>query len=311
MRFESHTLVSILEHLRKWREQARPGDLFSFTAPNPDLLGNDYSGKNATFAEGPVKIRSLRTWIDLAELCHTRMLMPSANGDWANFHFMALDPRKGPHYDTQQGQEKYGASSAFAHIDKREDPWFVATFMDALQDVRLKPEDHVMDLGCNRGDAFALIEKILGAEPFSKLELTGIDYAPSALEQARTRFPDAHFMEADIRNYASWELNRCDLLLCLGTLQSPELRGKEIFHDLFKKLVAPTGAIVLGFPNVRYMDGELSYGARMKNYTQPEKSLLIKDLFHYRRYLQKRGYRVRLHGKYDIFLIADKPSGTE
>lgn len=277
-------------------------------APNPDLLKRGYSGCQVATEAGSLKVRSLKTWMDLAELLDCRMLLPKDQGIWALFRYCALDPGDSPHHHCGEATEKYGSSSKFSLINKAEDPWFVATFLDALNDCRLFAGAHVLDLGCNRGDTFGLLGEICGSDFLMELRLTGIDHSTSALEIAAQRFPSHRFLLANIKDYLTWDLPTCDLLISVGTLQSPGLAGKNLFPGLFKKLVAPGGAVILGFPNVRYFDGELSYGARMKNYRQPELSLLVKDLFHYRRYLQQRGYRVKLHGKYDIFLVAEKPA---
>ena len=53
---------------------------------------------------------------------------------------------------------------------------------------------------------------------------------------------------------------------------------------------------------MRYLDGEIKYGARKKNDRQPELSLVVKDLNFYMRLLQKRGFQTTLRGKYYLFL---------
>jgi hypothetical protein len=63
------------------------------------------------------------------------------------------------------------------------------------------------------------------------------------------------------------------------------------------------GAVILGFPNCRYTDGEVVYGAKVKNYTEPELSLLIKDIYFIKKYLQQHRFRVTLFGKHDLFLV--------
>ena len=61
---------------------------------------------------------------------------------------------------------------------------------------------------------------------------------------------------------------------------------------------------MLGFPNSRFRDGEVVYGARVRNLREPDLSLLVKDLSFYRRYLHQHGFRTFLGGKYDLLLTA-------
>ena len=68
--------------------------------------------------------------------------------------------------------------------------------------------------------------------------------------------------------------------------------------------LAPTGAVIFGVPNCRIVDGETQYGARMKNFRQPELGLLVKDVAFYRKYLQQHGRRVFVTGKNYIFVTA-------
>ena len=63
-------------------------------------------------------------------------------------------------------------------------------------------------------------------------------------------------------------------------------------------------SIILGFPNCRHIDGELKYGAKTKNYSEPELSLLINNISFYKRYLQQHKFKVTISGKYYIFLTA-------
>jgi hypothetical protein len=55
--------------------------------------------------------------------------------------------------------------------------------------------------------------------------------------------------------------------------------------------------VIIGFPNCRYIDGEVEYGTRMKNFTQPELGLLFKDVAFYRKYLQQHHKQVFVTGK--------------
>jgi hypothetical protein len=58
------------------------------------------------------------------------------------------------------------------------------------------------------------------------------------------------------------------------------------------------------------VDGELVYGARMKNFRQPELGLLIKDVAFYRKYLQQHGRQVFVTGKHYMLVTGVASQGT-
>jgi hypothetical protein len=68
--------------------------------------------------------------------------------------------------------------------------------------------------------------------------------------------------------------------------------------------LGPTGALILALPNCRYRDGELVYGARMKNFSQPELSLLVSEVAFYRRYLNQHRRKVFVTGSHELLITA-------
>jgi hypothetical protein len=66
--------------------------------------------------------------------------------------------------------------------------------------------------------------------------------------------------------------------------------------------LTPRGAVILGFPNCRYVDGEVEHGTRMKNFRQPELGLLVKDVAFYRKYLQQHHRKVFVTGKHYVLV---------
>ncbi|MCK4974827.1 MAG: methyltransferase, partial [Sulfurimonas sp.] len=65
-------------------------------------------------------------------------------------------------------------------------------------------------------------------------------------------------------------------------------------------------AMILGFPNCRWIDGEMVYGAKAPNYSFNEMSLVLKDIHFCKKYLQQKKYRVTITGKDYLFLTARK-----
>lgn len=132
-----------------------------------------------------------------------------------------------------------------------------------------------------------------------------MDHSASAIEEARARFPDARhrFVVADL-NALPEDLGRFHLVVSVGTLQSPGVDDHALLRKLVQEHLEPRSALLLGFPNSRFRDGEVVYGARVRNLREPDLSLLVKDLSFYRRYLHQHGFRTFLGGKYDLLLTA-------
>ncbi|MBC7977844.1 MAG: methyltransferase domain-containing protein, partial [Myxococcales bacterium] len=205
--------------------------------------------------------------------------------------------------DAEAGaQERYGAASGYARIAKLEDPGFVIDLGEAVARARLGLAPRILDLGVNTGDELAVIERLA-----PDLRVVGIDHSGSALAVARTRFPAHRFVEADLAALATLELGVFDLVISLNTLQSPGVDDREVLRRVVQHHLAPGGAVILGLPNVRYLDGEPSYGARMKNFRQPELGLLVKDLAFYRKYLQQHGRQVFITGKHTVLVTGVAP----
>jgi hypothetical protein len=100
----------------------------------------------------------------------------------------------------------------------------------------------------------------------------------------------------------SFTLDPFDLILSIGTLESPGIAFKRVFMSLMQRLLSPGGAVILGFPNCRYVDGEVISGARVKNYSESELSLLVKDIYFVKKYLQQHRFKVMLFGSHYLFL---------
>jgi len=101
-------------------------------------------------------------------------------------------------------------------------------------------------------------------------------------------------------------LGRFDLLITIATLQSVDSNFKKLFMDLVQQLLTKEASIIMGFPNSRWIDGELIYGAKVPHSKDSDLSTLIKDIYFCKKYLQQHHYRVKIFGKEYIFLVATK-----
>jgi trans-aconitate methyltransferase len=199
--------------------------------------------------------------------------------------------------------ERYGASSEFARISKHEEPGFVLDFADALARVPVAAGARVLDLGVNAGDELALAMAL--APVLADASFVGVDHSESAIAVARARFGARVALHvADLASLDALDLGTFDLVISIGTLQSPGIDDREVVRRVVQRHLAPAGAVIFGFPNCRYIDGELEHGTRMKNFRQPELGLLVKDVAFYRKYLQQHHRRVFVTGQHYLFVTA-------
>jgi len=286
------TTESLLE-IKNWLDsKLQLHSKVSFEIPNPD-----YS-------------TGYKKWINLAELHFCRVLTPIKIDEHRvritfvklnindSFHTTPIDSR----------EEKYGVSSKFFNINKNEEPTFLYAYYRALKAVKIENRKDILNLGINKGDEFELIAQILDKELFDKINFVGIDHSASALTYAKKRFPKDNviFHKQDINKISELNLKKSDLIISIGTLQSPSINYKPFLMSLVQKYLTPNGAFILGFPNSRWIDNELIYGAKAPNYPYSEMSLLFNDVIFAKKYLQQKKFRVTITGREYIFLTATK-----
>jgi hypothetical protein len=289
---KNFTIKSLLE-IKIWlTQELLVSDSISFNIPNPDLD------------------KGYKQWVNLAELHHCRMLTPlKLEENRVELTFKKLDTNDSFHNDTiENREEKYGTTSKFFDINKNEEPTFLYAYHQALMAVKIKDRKHILNLGINKGDEFELIEQILTPLEFNNIEFIGVDHSHSALSHARERFPknNINFYKQDINRISELNLKKSDLIISIGTLQSPSINYKPFLMSLVQEHLTHDGAFILGFPNSRWIDGELIYGAKAPNYPYSEMSLLFNDVIFAKKYLQQKKFRVTLTGREYIFLTATR-----
>jgi hypothetical protein len=306
MIFTTQTMQEILPLLQN---RLKTQKSISFSVLDPDL-GERYAGNEIIIDNITYIHRGLKAWIDLAELLMCRMLLPKESEyPLITLRFEKLSSQSSFHLDTQSPKEKkYGTDSHFSDIHKMEEPAFLYYYQQALNNVKLENRHHIINLGVNRADEFEVIRNSLNTKKYEKLELVGIDHSKSAVEYARRKFPEKNvtFYTEDINALESLGLGRFDLLISIGTLQSPSINFKPFFMSLVQNYLKKDSAIILGFPNSRWIGGEMIYGAKAPNYAMSEMSLLFNDVIFCKKYLQQHKYRVTITGKQYIFLTATK-----
>lgn len=285
-----------LTEILRWIEQA---DDVRFRVLDPDLGRGRYAGELVEIDGEPWVHRPLRVWVDLAERLGMRLCTPRPAAPPAiELRMERLGTRYAPRGDAP---ERYGAGTEFQRISKLEDPWFLLDLEEALARVGLAPGARVLELGCNTGDLFALLPR--------DARVVGVDHSASALDVARLHHPAAELVLADVAHLPP--LGRFGLVIAIGLVQSGALDDRALLRYVVQELLAPDGAVIVGWPNCRYVDGEIAYGARIRNLSEPELGLVVKDIAFYRKYLQQHRRRVFVTGRYELLVTAvAEPSGA-
>jgi len=299
-----HEIIDILQ--KRLKEQ----DRVVFRAVDSDLCLGKYSGKQIEVNGRLAICRPLRVWVDLAGLLGCKTKIPRACSDGTMLvEYEKLHADNSFHLSKSiKRSEKYGSKSEFFEISKNEEPYFIYNFTRALSSAKIESRDRILDIGINAGDEFLAIYEMLGSERFNKKSFVGVDYCRSAIDVAKSRLEheNVELMCYDVNNLDALSLGRFDLIISIGTLQSGTIEMKPLFMSLAQEYLSSDGVFVLGFPNCRWIDGELVYGAKAPNYAKSEMSLVIKDIYWIKKYLQQHKFRVEIFGREYLFLVATR-----
>lgn len=308
MIFTDHSLYAIYSQLKNELSGSSISDIIEFEVIDPDI-SNEFSGTIICIQGQKYIYRPFKVWVDLAEVLHCKIHTPKQlKNNRILIKYSPLNISKSWHnHSGVHVTEKYGVDSDFSKIFKFEEPYFLNDYIRAINEIPVKKEMMVLNLGINRGDEFKIFTEVFH-EISSTIKFTGIDHCPSAIKKAEKSFPGKNykFINDDISKIDSFNLPKQDIVISIGTLQSPDIDGKEIFRYVIQNILSREGSIILGFPNSRYIDCEVVYGAKTKNYAESNLNLLIKDISFFKKYLQQHGFKVLTFGKYYVFLVAKR-----
>jgi ubiquinone/menaquinone biosynthesis C-methylase UbiE len=264
----------------------------------------------AELLESDIATIGYKAFADLAQLYFMKLLTPVKKDETTIIlRFQKLHVKNSFHNSDDNGSEKYGVESDFFAIDKTAQFSFLYHYKKALEFVNIKGKKRVLNLGVNRGDEFDVIRNMFTDEEFGSVEFVGIDYSASAIEYAKKEFlqyKNVEFFCHDINRLEGLELGKFDLIISIGTLQSSNIEFNAAFMSIYQNQLSSGGAMVLGFPNCRWIDREMIYGAKAPNYSFSELSLVLKDIHFCKKYLQQKKYRAVVTGKDYLFLSARK-----
>jgi hypothetical protein len=303
MIFTTQPMQEILSELQKQLENK---DIIYFSILNPDEY-DGYAGHTIKIGNTTYLYRGYKAWTDLAELLKCKMLTPK-EGEYPLVTITLKKLQDDSFHADEKTSEKYGTESHFAQLQKMEEPAFLYYYQQALDNVKVENRQHILNLGINRGDEFEVIKNRLDTKKYGKIKFIGIDHSKSAIAYAKNIFPENNvsFYTQDINQLDELKLGRFDLLISIGTLQSPSINFKPFFMKLVQEYLTKDAAIILGFPNSRWIGGEMLYGAKVPNYAMSELGHLFSDAIFCKKYLQQKKFRVTLTGKQYIFLTATK-----
>ena len=304
--FNKHSMYTIIKTLENTVTSMDSKEVLEFKVINPDIETSIYSGNKITLNGEEHIYRGYKEWIDLAHILKCKMLTPIVLDEhFVVIKFEKLNEDVSFHKSEDSAEEKYGTDSIFSKIHKNEEPSFLHFYKQALKNVNVNKRVRILNLGVNSGDEFKFIKEY--SSNFENLELVGIDYCPSAIDEAKQKFSSSkniRFYTHDINDLESLNIGKFDLIISIGTLQSSNLDFNPLFMSIVQNQLNKEGAMILGFPNCRWLDGEMIYGARVKNYPFSEMGLLYKDVIFCKKYLQQKKFRVTVTGKDYIFLTA-------
>jgi len=248
------------------------------------------------------------SFIDLANSFYLKFLTPVITNEYIILNFEKLN-RSNSFHKTISSKEKYGVKSEFFRIDKLSKFSFIHYFKQSLHNAKIEKRKDILNLGVNKGDEFSFIKDILDDDIFNAQNYTGVDFSSSAIKYAKGLFKEdknINLFCEDINNLTNLKLERFDMIISIGTLQSSTLNLKPLFMDIVQSYASGDGAIILGFPNCRWVDEQMIYGAHVPNYNFSELGTIISDIHFCKKYLQQKKYRVTITGKEYIFLTATK-----
>lgn len=304
--FTAQSLSEIITTLKDKTSNLKEKEILEFEVLNPDLYSSTYNGKEIKLKNKTYIYRELKSWCELADIFFCSFLTPKQiSQDTILIRFEKLSINKSFHKIDSKESEKYGVDSIFSEIDKNEEPSFLHYFIQALKNANIDKRINILNLGVNDANEFKIVKETL--QNFQDHNLIGIDYCQSAINKAKERFKNhqnVKFYCHDMNKLNELNLEKFDLIISIGTFQSSNLNFKPLFMNIVQNYLKKEGAVILGFPNCRWIDGTSIFGARVKNYNFPEYSNLFNDVVFCKKYLQQKKYRVTITGKNYIFLTA-------
>ena len=304
MKFTTQPLINIIQTIS---QELKTKDSVTFEVLNPSIL-HLYSGEEVEVEGARYIYRSYKNWIDLSQQLYCKFEIVSLDKHFVAIRYTKLSNDSFHNQKVSNITEKYGTNSKFAKIDKTNESGFLYYYIQALQNTHIDKKQNILNLGINKADEFQIIKELY-PQSFANQNYTGIDFSSTAISQAKERFKDnsnVSFYTHDINDIDTLSLGKFDMLISIGTLQSSTINFKPFLMHLVQNYLTTDASIILAFPNSRWIDTQLIYGAKAPNYAMSEMSLVCNDIMFCKKYLQQKKYRVTITGKDYLFVCATK-----
>lgn len=298
--------------VQTWLQQASAGAAAGTTitcvAPNPDWAPGVYPGGWFEHDGLRLRHRPLAVWLALADLYGCRLKTPIIRPDqWLALTFEVLDAARVPHAFAGDRAKKYEPDSPFAAVVRTEEPTFLHYYRQFLERLPERRQGRLLWLGVNQGWEVEPLLSLWSPERLAATEVVGIDHAAAAIGLARQRFADQphwRFEATDINRLDFAALGKFDAVVAINVLHSPALNGHQVLQTLLRENCRDNCRLLFGFPNCRYLDGEVRYGTRTGKQREAEWWPLINETVFYRRLLTKNRFEVRIRGKHTVLIEA-------
>ncbi|CAM2010677.1 hypothetical protein [Acanthopleuribacter pedis] len=298
-------LIDILIWLERQSATHATGALFQCVVPNPDWGAGCYPGEIYERDGEYLCHRALPIWFELAERVACRLRTPRWRADdWLALTFEVLDPQKVPHWFVGPRAEKYEPGTDFSKIVRTEEPTFLHHYLHFIRRIPKRNPTRVLLLGVGQGWEVVPFLRCWSPDRLAETELIGIDHAARAVAAAQARFGSLgpRFLVADLGGFDFATLGVFDVIVAINVLHSPALDGHRILHRLLTHHCRPNSRVLFGFPNCRYLDGEVRYGTRVGKQRETEMTPLLQEVGFYRRTLIKHHFDVKVHGKHTVLV---------
>jgi SAM-dependent methyltransferase len=105
----------------------------------------------------------------------------------------------------------------------------------AKEHIRARPSDRILDVGCGPGSMVPYLPRS---------EYVGFDANPDYIQQARRRFPEAHFTCDRVNEYNLPQSEYFDIVIALGILHHLEDKEAVQLFRMARRTLKPQGRLI-------------------------------------------------------------------
>jgi len=250
----------------------------------------------------------LQSWFDLAQIFLCKIIDINKNNIFIVFSIKKLNTASRFNNTNHSKKEKYGLDSNFFKLEKNNYTSFIYYYKEALEYSNLTSKKRILNLGINRGDEFVFIKELIGNEEYNKKTLYGIDYSKSIIDYNKEYFNNHHinFICHDINFIETLNIGLFDLIISIATLQVLNINLEKILLYMINNCLSTKGSIIIAFPNCRWLDTDMIYGAVMPLTKEQNMNRIFEQVTYCKKVFEANNFEVFINGKDYIFITANK-----